>query len=590
MSTATELRAAGVETRVVDMRAYVSLGRRRFLEIFQACLSRTAGFVGMCVTTPQIDFALQLSHIVKQSTDLPVVWSGAHPTLYSEQTAAHPLVDVCISGCEEEGYLRLLGGEAGRIIRTDAGQGPGGPLDITTLVDLAAFAQVYYDPERRARPGWTLFTGRGGCIGASLEPPPGFGRGRRSKSIETILAAVTRLRDDFGAEYICFLDAMPFSDKEGMATLGDALQRMGLCWSAAATPAQICADPKYFARMRSLGWASTDVDCVSGSDAVLSKLGVRWTQENIYRAAEVLGRAGVFARYSAYIDLPGEAEADRVATLGLAQELSKGYARVIPPRRYAPVPGTRLFGRLLRTGWEAPEELDDWCELFRPRGFAPSPEAAAVGTAQNTGRAVLLAKAVERLPRSCSAVLTSGGLSAEALSALKRRCRRLVVLEPDAEAARALSIEVPGIEWVTESPVAMTSMPDGDFDCVWMPDLVKMGAGAFAALQEARRVLRPGGKLVLGVDAKAAGDDIAWAHPEELAAMLAHAGLDNALVEEINPTIRTETRDGEETLGITDTGGGDESAGPDEPLDLVAQAYSRSAPRGSDIANAYLGW
>ena len=58
------------------------------------------------LTGEQIKYALEISKIVKEESDVPVVWGGAHANILPEQTLRNEYVDFVIQGEGEILFLR----------------------------------------------------------------------------------------------------------------------------------------------------------------------------------------------------------------------------------------------------------------------------------------------------------------------------------------------------------------------------------------------------------------------------------------------------------------------------------------------------
>jgi len=76
-------------------------------------LSNAIGRDTLCVgltalTGEMINNALDVSRFVKESSDVPVVWGGVHPTILPEQTLANEYIDIVVVGEGEYTCLELV--------------------------------------------------------------------------------------------------------------------------------------------------------------------------------------------------------------------------------------------------------------------------------------------------------------------------------------------------------------------------------------------------------------------------------------------------------------------------------------------------
>jgi len=87
----TILSKKGYNVRLVDERLHVNIE-----DMIPEIIASTPVFIGItCMTGPQIENGLNISKTMKSnSTHIPIVWGGIHPTLLPEQTLNHPTIDI----------------------------------------------------------------------------------------------------------------------------------------------------------------------------------------------------------------------------------------------------------------------------------------------------------------------------------------------------------------------------------------------------------------------------------------------------------------------------------------------------------------
>ena len=91
----------GYKVSIVDLNRHKDWETRLRRELAEkpACVGVTAK------TGSQIISGIEVSRVVREVCEVPVVWGGIHPSLLPDQTAAHPFVDVVVVG---EGDITLL--------------------------------------------------------------------------------------------------------------------------------------------------------------------------------------------------------------------------------------------------------------------------------------------------------------------------------------------------------------------------------------------------------------------------------------------------------------------------------------------------
>ena len=110
LSVATPVSRAGYEVQILDQR--IEPQWRRVLETALAGGLLCVGVSSM--TGPQLRHALEVSRLVKEHGDIPVVWGGIHPSLLPEQTLENEYIDIVVQGEGEETFLELVQALAGR--------------------------------------------------------------------------------------------------------------------------------------------------------------------------------------------------------------------------------------------------------------------------------------------------------------------------------------------------------------------------------------------------------------------------------------------------------------------------------------------
>jgi radical SAM superfamily enzyme YgiQ (UPF0313 family) len=104
----------------------------------------------------------------------------------------------------------------------------------------------------------------------------------------------------------------------------------------------------------------------SGSQKILKKIDKDITREQILDSAKRCLNHGIIPQYSFMVGLPGEKREDIDQTIDLIDELLKLGERVqiLGPQAFRPYPGSALYEECLRSGWRAPQGLEDWSQAI----------------------------------------------------------------------------------------------------------------------------------------------------------------------------------------------------------------------------------
>ena len=90
--------------KIIDQRFFLKWDRAVLDEINKdtLCVGVTA------LTGEMINHALDVSRFVKESSSVPVIWGGVHPTLLPEETLKNKFIDMVVIGEGEKTFHELL--------------------------------------------------------------------------------------------------------------------------------------------------------------------------------------------------------------------------------------------------------------------------------------------------------------------------------------------------------------------------------------------------------------------------------------------------------------------------------------------------
>ena len=101
---ATPVLNAGYDVKIIDQRV-----EPRWRSILKEELQKDPLCVGVSsMTGPQLRHALDISKIVKEYGNLPVVWGGTHASLLPAQTLENENIDIVVQGEGEETFAELV--------------------------------------------------------------------------------------------------------------------------------------------------------------------------------------------------------------------------------------------------------------------------------------------------------------------------------------------------------------------------------------------------------------------------------------------------------------------------------------------------
>ncbi len=390
-SIAAAAEASGYRVGILDARLHTSSAAENALKAYLADGVRWLGF---SVMTCQVPHALHLSRIGRAlSKDVSILWGGAHPTLFPEQTVQSPAVDWVAIGEGEEALTSLLAGTPtthaeltglATVDGEDVVRGPRAPaldpsrfpLPAYHLLDLSAYLARRLPNGDRVR-GIDVLTSRG-CPYRCAFCPNTFLLGRRwrplpAEGVGELMQLVTRLAKP---ESVWFVDDYFFGDiarAEGIARQVRT-NHAGVGWEANIRPDLFRPgkiDDACMRELRASGCHTLRMGAESGSERVLEILRKDITVEDIRHGVQACEAAGIVPVCFFMMGVPGETTQDLMDTVALMAELACRHPTVVPcgPGVFRPYPGGDLYGTCVESGLREPSSLEEWAEYPFSQGY-----------------------------------------------------------------------------------------------------------------------------------------------------------------------------------------------------------------------------
>lgn len=336
-------------------------------------------WVGVSVITGRSSYySALLSKIIKENSDIPIVWGGIHPTILADQCLKQGYVDYVILGEGEEKAVQfthaLLNGkkfskldgigykENDRVVVKPAAKKVDlDNSDIDWNNNLKRYIELLALPRIR---GLSYITSRGCpyrcdfCVNTSLN-----NRKWRPFTESKVLDDISYLEKKYDISYIHFNDDNFFIDQERALRI---LNQINL---------------KYFVETRidymteefikSIAATNRCVKLMaggeSGSDNTLKRIHKGQTKEMMLRAAKLIGKYNIPSSWSFIIGFPTETLEEIYETFEFMYLLEKtASVRFCKPGLYLPYPGTVLYGHSIEKGFRPPQTPEEWiiCERY----------------------------------------------------------------------------------------------------------------------------------------------------------------------------------------------------------------------------------
>src|SRR3989338_8639468 len=245
LSIATSLNKKGYEPVIVDTTIYDDYWNEIELHLKDSIA------VGITSMSAQVYSACKIAEFIRnRKPDMPIIWGGVHPTLYPEDTAKSPLVDIVVRGEGDETIVELLDClRLNKPIHNIKGityknekeivKNPDRPLlsDIPTLdykllpdMERYIWADLYPFRKEKGR-CIDIHAGRG-CIYKCTFCFENTAFKHRAKSADALVSEIAALKEKFDVEMVNIQDSDFFANKTRLISFVNLMieKKIGVKW------------------------------------------------------------------------------------------------------------------------------------------------------------------------------------------------------------------------------------------------------------------------------------------------------------------------------------------------------------------------
>jgi len=321
----------------------------------------------------QIFHGLKASKIVKENSEVPVVWGGIHTSLLPRQTLENPNIDILVKGEGEVTFYELvraldekkgLKGIRG-IWHKDNGKIKNNPdrpfLDLNSLprtpyhlVDLKKYDEILVETSRGC-PFRCAF-----CYNRS------YNKGvYRELSVKNSIKEIKLAKTYKERIYIHVTDDNFFVNLKRTKKIISAIKEEGvenMRWYLKIRADAILRMKKEWLDLLESSNSLIDIGVESGSQRILDLIKKGMRVSDVITVNKKLKDTNLIVVYNFMIGLPTETREDLKATIKLAFRLVEENPRCIPVpfACYTPYPGTELYDVAIKHGFQPPKKLEDW--------------------------------------------------------------------------------------------------------------------------------------------------------------------------------------------------------------------------------------
>ena len=351
-----------------------------------------AAAVGVsCFTGNQTINALKAARAVRRAhPTVPIVWGGAHPSMYIEETIRDPNVDVVIAGQGEHAFAEtcraLAEGAPPADIQGVSYKAARGELVLsgkTKLTDQNEFGRPPFELIDPTRYLVHLLVGHRAITYHSSTGCPfpcqfctinfEFEFGWTGYSAERVVDELSYLiRRAPGCDAIEFADSNLIVSKRRTVEICQGMIEAGIArpWIAFGRPDQLAKMPReVWKLMADSGCRRFFVGVESGDPEILKKVQKEHSTEQVMLMAERMAEFGITPDLSFTLGYPGDPERDVRMSLALAAKIKAIVpSAVFVLNNYTPYESTPLFQEAVANGLKGTRALGDW-ESARWRNF-----------------------------------------------------------------------------------------------------------------------------------------------------------------------------------------------------------------------------
>jgi anaerobic magnesium-protoporphyrin IX monomethyl ester cyclase len=344
------------------------------------------------LTGAPISDALQVSRAVKRARpELPVVWGGWHPSMFSRECLLEPAVDVTVRGQGEETFAeiierlaagRSLEGCRGCTVRLADGtlvenpSRPLAPVDRFRAHDYGLIpVERYFELKGKRQLDYISSQGCNFRCAFCSDP---FVYGRKWVGLEPARMALRlkELWDRYRFDDVNFQDETFFTRAPRIQAFADRLIDSGIriSWAATMRADQGVRLPdEVWARCKQSGLRRLLVGVESGSDEMLKRIRKDIRIEQVFHTVDRMLKYGIAGHFPFIVGFPDESDESIQATLECAKRLRALSPDFQTPIYYfKPYPGSELVREAVARGFRLPETLEAWSEFDYVAGL-PGP-------------------------------------------------------------------------------------------------------------------------------------------------------------------------------------------------------------------------
>lgn len=327
------------------------------------------------MTGYQIQGGITAAKLVREVSDVPIVWGGWHVSLLPEESVKNPYVDIVVRGqgevtfaelvqaIEEKRDLRGIPGitfkEDGRVVNNED----------RPIISLDGLDPMPYDliSINKYHPHFSYLSSIGCPMSCGFCADAVVYKGRwRAMDPYRLSDEISALskRLSWRIRSIYFIDNNFFVNPERVITFCQEIlkRKTSIVWEALGHPKQLAHfDDEFYDLIRRAGCYRILTGTESGSQKVLDYIKKKSTAEDSLIFAEKCKRSQIIPVLSLMCGFPGSPLEDLKETVLFVNKVKRVNSNVKTKLFFfTPYPGSRLYQEAINNGFQPPKDLEDW--------------------------------------------------------------------------------------------------------------------------------------------------------------------------------------------------------------------------------------
>lgn len=371
----------GYKIKIIDLRV-----NRNWKEDLMKELNNSPICVGITAMIGlPIKSGLFVSKLVKENSDVPIVWGGPHPTILPKQTLENKYVDIV---CEGEGdvtfYELVKALEKGKSLKNVKGiwyKNNGNIIhnEKRLFVDLNNMPDMPYhllDMKDYKHTSWqtaeftiNLESSRGCPFHCKYCYNPTFYPYWRALKPERVVEMLKKLVDTYKVRSFLFHDDNFFVNQKRTNEIMKGVLEEGLdiIMGFQGIRVDIVCNMKKeeLDLIYKAGGRYFNFGLESGSPRILKLINKGVTIEQTYQMNRKLAKYPIMPHYNLMVGLPTETIKDLHMTVDMVLKLKKENPNIQIPNifLFIPWPGTKMYDFAIKNGFVPPSSLEKWGEI-----------------------------------------------------------------------------------------------------------------------------------------------------------------------------------------------------------------------------------